>query len=69
MQYFAKMPWLHNERISDLRIKDVEMLPMEKIRLIWHGTDPIEEAGFRLQNKWTSNTHLPNVRTFQFICL
>ncbi len=51
-----------------MSIEDVEVLPMEKVRLSWHASDPLQTEEFRLQDEWTSNTHQPNVRTFHFTC-
>ena len=54
--------------LSDLSKKDIEVLPMEKVRLAWHGRTPLQTENFMLQDEWTANTHLPNVRTFYFMC-
>ncbi len=44
------------------------MLPMEKVRLSWRGAAPLRTEDFALQDRWTSNTHLPYVRSFYFTC-
>ena len=47
---------------------DIEMIPMEKIRLTWEGGSLDAGSGHQLEDKWSSNTDLPSVLTFRFIC-
>ena len=48
--------------------EDVEMLPMEKIRMVWkRRTQPLS-SDFKLLDHWKSNTHLPALVPFQFTC-
>ena len=58
--------------LTGLQIEDVEMLPMEKVRLVWKGykfaTSQSEQPLFQLQDWWRSNTHLPATVTFRFAC-
>ncbi len=44
------------------------MLPMENVRLTWKGETFDDSKVFKLQNKWRSNTDLPTVLNFQFLC-
>ncbi len=51
----------------DLEIEDIEMLPMEKVRISWKGSR-FDQQQFRLENHWKSNTHLPSAIAFHFTC-
>ena len=54
---------------SELSLEDIELLPTERVRLTWQGTDPLMNVDrFRLQDAWTWNTHLPNVKSVYFTC-
>ncbi len=56
-----------HEFLVDLQIEDIEMLPMEKVRITWRD-DRFDQQQFKLQDHWKSNTHLPSAITFQFTC-
>merc|ERR1712226_310847 len=47
---------------------NVEMLPMENVRITWKGESFSSDAPGRFQDNWRSNTDLPPVLTFQMIC-
>ena len=60
--------YLKSRLKPDITIDNVELLPMEKIRIVWrdHNNPLIED--FKLLDQWISNTHLPSVVSFSFTC-
>ena len=58
--------FLRREIDNNTNEENVDLLPMEKIRLIWK-YDRISDD-FTLVQNWLSNTHLPTVVKFHFVC-
>ena len=59
--------FLEAEMNSSIRIDNVDLLPMEKIRLVWKSSQKISND-IKLVEDWISNTHLPTVVQFHFQC-
>lgn len=53
---------------QNVKIDQVEMLPMEKIRIVWRDRIRPISRFFKLVDHWKSNTHLPASVFFQFTC-
>ncbi len=77
--YYRTRIGLKRVMCPDLTMDDVEMLPMEKVRLVWKGDRFQEGSGgeagvgygnaFWLHERWQSNTHLPSKARFTFACV
>ena len=49
-------------------IEDVELKPMEQIRIVWNADARKIAQEFQLIQNWIVNTHLPTVAKFHFVC-
>ncbi len=53
---------------TDLQKEDISLLPMDKIRLVWRGSEALDKSFLELPDTWMSNTHKQRIVSFDLTC-
>ena len=64
----AVKEYLWTIKFPNVRESDISLMPLEKIRIVWRSPHANSIEGFKLADRWVTNTKLTNVVSFLAVC-